>query len=212
MNTSDIWFVAFGWLGSILVVASLIQARVLRFRWMNLAGAFVSMIYNAAIGVWPFAVMNAVITVIDIYWIRKLYQEAGDPEVYQVLSVPTDDPYLAQVLAVHAKDIAKFEPKFALTPSGSKQSAFLVVRGDEAVGVVALRESDPGVGVVELDWVKPRFRDFTVGQFVYADSTALPDAGFKRVEVHAHEGSDRDYLQKAGFHAQGDTWVRELAA
>jgi hypothetical protein len=55
-----------GWIGSALVVVSLMQARVLRFRVLNLVGSLIATGYNAWVGIWPFAVMNGVIAVIDI--------------------------------------------------------------------------------------------------------------------------------------------------
>ncbi len=206
------WLEVFGWIGSILVVVSLMQARVARFRWINLAGALAATAYNAIVGIWPFVAMNAAITIIDIYWLRRLYREADDPDVYQVIAARPDDPYVAHLLAVHATDIRAHEPAFDPVPRGEHRAIFLVVRGDEAVGVVALRDEGNGTGTVELDWVKPRFRDFTPGQFVYRDSGALPAAGFARVVITPHEHTDREYLRHAGFRTEGASWVRELTA
>jgi hypothetical protein len=41
------WWQVIGWVGSALVVLSLAQARVLRFRWLNLAGAVLATAFNA---------------------------------------------------------------------------------------------------------------------------------------------------------------------
>lgn len=203
-----------GWVGSGLIVLSVMQSRMLRFRWMNLAGSLIATVYNALFGIWPFVAMNAAIAIISAYWLSRLYREAKDPAVYQVLPVPPDDPYLQHVLHVHAADIALHAPDFtAAPPSGDERRAsFIVVRGDEAVGVVALRDAGNGIGDVELDWVKPRFRTFTPGQFVYRDSGALPAAGFRRVTLRPHDATDREYLRRAGFRVEHDTWVRDLEA
>lgn len=205
---------AIGWIGSILVVVSLTQARVLRFRWMNLAGSVVATGYNAVIGVWPFAAMNLAIAIIDIYWLVRLYREAKDPAVYQVLTVPANDPFLKHLLEVHAEDIETHQPGFAAqcVDPDPELSTLLLVRGDEAVGVVAVRDAGDGVGAIELDWVKPRFRDFTPGQFVYSDSGALPAAGFRHLTVTPHAATDAEYLHRIGFRLEGGQWVRELHA
>ena len=211
--TEQVWFIAFGWIGSILVVWSLMVSRVLRFRWMNFAGALIATIYNGAIHLWPFFAMNFAITIIDAYWIWKLTHERHDQAVYKVIPVGANDAFLQHVLATHRADIASNRPDFAaVTPAGETRSVFLVVRGDENVGVVALRNQGEGVGVVELDWVKPSFRDFTPGEFVYRESHALADAGFSRLEVPASESVDAAYLSRMGFTAKDDRWVRELAA
>lgn len=203
-----------GWIGSILVVWSLMQARVLRFRWMNFAGALVATIYNGIIGIWPFAFMNAAITVIDVYWLMRLYRERHDDAVFSVITLEPEDPYLQHVLAVHADDISLHQPDFSPHPTAgdSPRSSFLVTRGDEAVGVVAVRPQGEGVGVVELDWVKPRFRDFAPGEFVYRASGALTEAGFTRLEVPDHAALDKVYLEKVGFRHDDAHWVRELTS
>ena len=205
---------AIGWVGSILIVVSLTQSRVLRFRWMNLVGSVVATGYNAVIGVWPFAAMNAAIAIINVYWLARLYREAQDPEVYQVIPVPPEDPFLQHLLQVHATDIATHAPDFNADPAATAgtRTTLLVVRGDEAVGVVAIRDEGAGVGAVELDWVKPRFRTFTPGQFVFRDSGALPAAGFRTITLEPHGATDTEYLRRAGFHVDGHLWVRDLEA
>ena len=210
---SELWFIAFGWIGSILVVWSLMVSRVLRFRWMNFAGAFIATIYNGVIQLWPFFAMNLAITIIDAYWIWKLSRERHDTEVYRVIPVAADDAFLQHVLATHATAIAKVQPGFVALPSPEERRAtFLVVRGDENVGVVAIKDEGDGVGLVELDWVKPTFRDFTPGEFVYRESHALADAGFRRVEVRPTAVSDADYLRRMGFVSGADRWTRDLVA
>lgn len=203
-----------GWIGSILVVWSLTQARVLRFRWMNFAGSVVATFYNGVIGIWPFFAMNLAIALINIYWLIRLYRERHDPGVYQVIPIDPEDPFLQHFLATHARDIAAHRPDFASRAMNrdGRRATFMVVRGDEPVGVVALREEGGGVGLVELDWVKARFRDFTPGEFVYRRSDALRDAGFRRVEIETREELDREYLRRVGFQTERTRWVMDLAA
>jgi len=203
-----------GWIGSILVVVSLTQSQVWRFRWMNLSGSVVATFYNAVIEVWPFAAMNGAIAIINVYWLIRLHREASDPAVFKALTVDPDNAYLQHVLEVHADDIQEHQPGFVADAGGAAKArrTLLVVRGDEAVGVVAVRDLGDGKGEVELDWVKPRFRDFTAGQFVYRDSGALPEAGFSRVTVTPHGATDTEYLRKTGFRLEGDQWVRDLNA
>ena len=38
------------------------QARVLRFRWMNMIGSLIATVYNAIIEVWPFAAIGGIVT------------------------------------------------------------------------------------------------------------------------------------------------------
>jgi hypothetical protein len=201
-----------GWVGSALVVVSLMQARVLRFRWLNFAGSVIAAAYNAVVGIWPFAVMNAVIAVIDAYWLWRLTRERHDAEVYQVVPVGADDRYLRHVVAVHAPDIARYYPSFGAVGAGPDRWAYLVLRGDETVGVVVVRDAGDGVGEVELDYVTPRFRDFTPGEFVYRRSGAFAGTGLRALVVADDARDTGDYLERVGFERRDGRWRRELAA
>jgi hypothetical protein len=209
-----------GWVSSILVVLSLMQARVLRFRWMNLVGAAMATVVNALLGIWPFAAMNGVIAVIDVYWIWRLTRERHDEAVYEVVEVGVADAYLSHVLGVHAQDVAATHPHFSLaaiseptaappTEGGVQRSAFLVLRGDETVGMVLVRDAGSGVGEVELDYVTERFRDFTPGEFVYRKSGVFADKGFTTLVADAGPGTS-DHYGRVGFQRVGDRWERPV--
>jgi hypothetical protein len=77
------------------------------------------------------------------------------------------------------------------------------------VGVVLVSDEGDGVGRVDLDWVTPRFRDFTPGEFVYRRSGVFAAHGLRRLvtrPVHA----DREYLRRVGFRPAGDAWERDV--
>jgi hypothetical protein len=86
-----------------------------------------------------------------------------------------------------------------------------VVRGDETVGVVLVSDLGDGVGHVDLDWVTPRFRDFTPGEFVYRQSGVFAARGFRRL-VAAGGPEQSDYLTRVGFTSTAGGWVRQVAA
>lgn len=205
------WLEVVGWLGSILVVASLAQARVLRFRILNLVGAVLAAGYNLALGIWPFVAMNGAIAAIDTYWLIRLQRERHDAAAYEVVQVDAGDAYLDHVLRVNLADIRTFQPGFAWDRTAAGRLAFLVLRGDETVGVVVVRDVGDGVGQVEIDYVTKRFRDFTPGEFVYRRSGVFADAGFERL-VAPHDITDpRDYYARVGFSPQGEAWTRPVA-
>lgn len=209
------WLEIIGWTGSVLVVVSLMQARVLRFRWMNFAGSVIAAAYNAVVGIWPFAVMNGVIAVIDAYWLWRLTRERHDADVFQVVAVGADDGYLRHVLGVHADDIARYYPSFggaggAGAAGAGSRWAYLVLRGDETVGVVVVRDAGEGVGEVQLDWVTPRFRDFAPGEFVYRRSGAFAGTGLRSLVVADDARDTGDYLARVGFRHEDGRWRRDV--
>ncbi len=211
-----------GWISSILVVWSLMQARVLRFRVMNLAGAALATVVNALLGIWPFAAMNGAIAVIDVYWIWRLTRERHDSDVYDVVEVGIDDAYLRHVLTLKADDVVATHPAFSVDdvvgPTGkdrptaaAARSAFLVLRGDETVGLVVVRDAGAGIGEVEVDYVTERFRDFTPGEFVYRRSGVFALKGFTQLVADAGPGTS-DHFGKVGFTRVRGRWERPVEA
>ena len=204
------WVDGLGWAGSVLLVYSLLQARVLRFRLLNLAASVVLVVFNALLGVWPMVAMNAVLAAINLWFLARLLGERHDEKAYDVLEVGLDDAYLCHVLAQHRADIAKFFPSFVSPAGGPQRSAFLLQHGDETAGVVVVRDIGDGIAQVELDYVTPRFRDFTPGQFVYRRSTLFRDRGFR--QVRTPPGMVAPYYARLGFRQSGDHYLLDLDA
>ena len=202
------WLDALGWAGSALLVYSLLQARVLRFRVLNTVGCVVLIVFNALLGVWPMVGMNLVLAGINLWFIRKLLRDRHDLSAYDVLEVGLTDAYLRHFLKVHADDIRTFFPEHTWSQPADGRSAFLVERGDETVGVVIVCDTGGGVAQVELDYVTQRFRDFTPGEFVYRRSGLFRDRGFTRVVAPAAMVSP--YYDSVGFRRDGDRQVLDL--
>jgi hypothetical protein len=202
------WLDALGWAGSALLIYSLLQARVLRFRTLNLVASAVLVVFNALLGIWPMVAMNAVLAGINVWFIRRLLRDRHDDSAYQVLEVGPGDAYLQHVLRVHGEDIKRFFPDFTGAGSDAGRSAFLVQRGDETVGVVLVHDTGDGVAQVELDYVTPRFRDFTPGEFVYRRSGLFRDRGFRRVLAPA--AMVAPYYDRVGFHATPEGYVLDV--
>jgi hypothetical protein len=202
------WLDVVGWAGSALLVWSLLQTRILRLRLLNLVGCLVLIFFNGALRVWPMVGLNVVLAIINVVYLRRLWKTRHDDRAYAVVEVATDDEYLAHVLHVHRAEIARFNPAFEWDGGGSDRSAFLVVRGDETVGVVVVRPFGDGVAQVELDYVTKRFRDFTPGEFVYRRSQWFTDRGFRRVV--SPPGMVAPYYEHLGFRREGDTYVLDL--
>lgn len=202
------WLDALGWAGSALLVYSVMQARVLRFRVLNLIACVVLTVYNGILEIWPMVGMNVALAGINLWFIRKLLSERHDERAFQVLQVRPNDEYLRHVLRVHGDDIVKFQPNFVWDETAAEGSAYLVQHGDETVGVVLIRDAGDGVAQVVLDYVTQRFRDFSPGEFVWRRSGLLRDGGFRRVVTPS--GMVAPYYDKVGFRRDGDHFVLDL--
>jgi len=202
------WLDALGWAGSALLVFSLAQARVLRFRVLNLVACLILVVFNWLLGIWPMVAMNVVLSAINLWFIRKLVSDRHDPGIFEVLEVGPNDEYLRHVLRVHAQDILEFQPDLVWDGAAEDRSAYLVQRGDETVGVVLLRDAGEGVAQIELDYVTPRFRDFSPGEFVWRRSGLLRESGFRRVVTPPRMVAP--YYDRVGFRRAGEAFVLDL--
>jgi hypothetical protein len=203
------WVQALGWAGSALLVFSILQARVLRFRVLNLLACLILVVFNAILQIWPMVAMNVVLSAINVWFIRRLLSDRTDERAYEVLEVAADDTYLQHFLRVHATDIARFFPRFGETAPRGDRTAYLVQKGNETVGVVVVRDAGDGVAQVDLDYVTPRFRDFSPGEFVYRRSGLFTRRGFRRIVTPP--GMVNPYYERLGFTRAGDSWTAELA-
>ncbi len=204
---ADHWLDALGWGGSALLVYSLLQASVLRLRLLNAIACVILIVFNWALSVWPMVGMNAVLVLINAFFIVTMLRERHDESAFEVLEVNPDDHYLLHMLRVHGDDIAKFNPSFVHDPAGT-DDAFLVQKGDETVGVVLLRE-DAETADVLLDYVTARYRDFSPGEFVWRRSGLLSGRGIRRVVTPP--GMVGAYYDRLGFRREGTSYVLDVA-
>lgn len=204
---ADHWLDVLGWGGSALLVYSLLQTSVLRLRVLNLAACLILVVFNAVIGVWPMVAMNVVLSMINLWFVISMLRRRHDQTVFDVLEVGPADEYLRHVLRVHGADILKFNPDFVHDPGGEGQASFLVQKADETVGVVLVRR-DGETAHVLLDYVTPRYRDFSPGEFVWRRSGLLTDRGVRRVVTRP--GMVNPYYDRLGFRREGETWVLDL--
>jgi hypothetical protein len=209
--TSTWWFQIVNWIGPFLVVLSLVLKRVLQFRWVNLIGSAISATCLAMTGGWPFVAMNLAIVIINVMWLIRLYKEKATAASYEIVHVDSSDAFFNHVLRTNADDIATTTPGFnPVSAPGEVRSAYLILKGNETVGAIELADQGNGIGKILLDWVAPKYRDFTPGQFVYNQAGNFQNRGFHTL-VRDNVGVDSNYLQNVGFELQGSNWVRKVS-
>jgi len=176
----DYWLEVLGWVGSALLIVSLLQTRVLRFRILNLAASLILVLFNALLAVWPMVGMNLAVCVINVVFIVRLLRDWRSETAYEVLEVGPHDAYLRHFLVVHEADIGRYQPGFVAAHLTDDDLAFLVQNGDETVGVVLIR-GEGAVAHVLLDYVTRRYRDFSPGTFVWRQAGQLRNRGYEKV-------------------------------
>lgn len=193
-----------GWVGSAVLVVSLLQTNLHRLRWINLVGCLVLIGYNGVVGVWPMVGLNVVLAAINVWYLARAHRDRHDERAYEVLEVDGDDTYLRHVLRVHAADIQRWQPGFVHDPAAGDE-AFLVLTGDETVGVVIVRPGPEREARIILDHVTARYRDRTPAEFVFGEHGPFRQRGFTLVRTPP--GMRNPYYDRLGFTSEGDHYV-----
>lgn len=68
----NLWLEIFGYIGTALVLLSMMMTSLEKLRWFNLAGSVVSMIYCVICNAWPMAVMNFGLAIINVIQLIRL--------------------------------------------------------------------------------------------------------------------------------------------
>ena len=67
----NIYLEIFGYIGTVLVIVSMMMKSIDKLRAINIAGGAISMIYSVFVNAWPIVVMNACLISINSYHLVK---------------------------------------------------------------------------------------------------------------------------------------------
>jgi hypothetical protein len=200
-----------GWVGSALLVYSVLQTRIVRLRLFNGVASALLVIFNAAIAVWPMVALNVTLTAINVFYIVRLLRGRHDVRTFNVVEISPSQAYLKHLLHEFDADIQHFNPGFSGDDAARTDFGFLILTGAETVGLVLARNAGDESAQVDLDYVVPKYQGFTLGEFVYRPGGPLATRGYRRVIAPPRMQNAGDYLTDVGFRPEGDAMVRDLA-
>ena len=193
---SKLIFEIIGYAASVLVAVSLLMTSLLRLRLINLAGALCFVVYGLFIGAYPIAIVNLIIIGINLYYLFQIY---STKEYFTLLEISHDSEYLKSFLQFHAKEIQHFLPDFTYLPS-EESLIFFILRDMVPAGLFIAEARGGGALWVHLDFVIPGYRDFKIGQFLYAQKAAFfKDKGIRKIFSASGNATHARYLQQMGF-------------
>ena len=192
---------AIGYVGSALVLISMLMTSVAKLRLINTFGSLIFTGYALAIQSYPTAAMNFCLALINIYNLAKLLK---DKKEYSIVELQPDDAFVTYFLDLYKADIEKFFPEFVKT--GECNCAYLVCRGTEAAGI--LLGTDSGASIdVKIDYTTPVYRDCSVGKYLY---NYLASQNFSELAAGNVSENHKNYLEKMGFVKEGIRFVKKL--
>ena len=106
-----------GYLGSLLVIISMLMTSVVKLRIINTIGSVIFCAYALAIHSYPTAAMQVCLIVINII---NLYKLNNTKKEYSAVEAKSDDGFLSHFLSANKEDIQKFFPDFSAPAAGNK--------------------------------------------------------------------------------------------
>ena len=195
----------FGYLGSALVVVSMLMTSVVKLRIINLTGSIIFAIYALIIKSYPTAFMNFFLVGINIYHLMKL---RNTHKYFELVEADGNDGYLKFFLDRYEDDIRVFFPDY---PAGIQdcETVYEVCCDGAVAGVMMGKEQDGKALEMVLDYSTPTCRDCSVGTFLYGK---LGELGYQTLRVREANDKHAPYLQKMGFekNLQG-IWEKRLS-
>ena len=189
-----------GYIGSLLVVVSMLMTSVIKLRFINLTGSFIFTIYALIIKSYPTALMNFSLVIINIYNIYRLLKVQKD---YSVIPVSADEAFYQYFLNRFEKNIRRFFPNFDKNVAYSKM--YMICCKTDAAGILIGNNGEEGEIDVAVDYATPAYRDCSAGKHLYR---YLAERGLTKLTVADCSFWHRSYLRHMGFKRDGKTWRR----
>lgn len=195
-----------GYAASILIAASLLMRSIVRLRFVNMAGALTFSVYGFLIGAYPVGVLNLLTASINVVQLIRLRRRS---EIFRILEIAPDSPYLRYFLEFQEEDIHHFFPYFHYEPDRN-ELVLLVLRNLIPAGLL-LGTVEGTTLRVHLDYVVPQYRDLKVGRFLFVDEARyFRQRGVTEILSPADTDVHAKYLSRIGFTPTDDARMFKL--
>lgn len=193
----------FGYIGSFLVVFSMLMSSVVKLRIINTVGSVVSGTYALICGAYPLVLMNGCLIIINVY---NLYKLLKTEQQYDMVESKKEDALLSYFLEKYQDDIKKYFSEF--TKEAAYDKAYVVCCNGNPAGVLLGSVQEDGALDIVLDYSIPTYRDCSVGTYLYSK---LPSHGIHALEYRLAETEDHvAYMKKMGFVKNANAYVLNL--
>ena len=190
-----------GYLGSALVIVSMLMTSVVKLRVINMIGSVIFAAYALCIHSYPTAAMQGALIIINIVNLRKLLNTKKE---YSVVKQKGPQAFSDFFISQNKNDIKKIFPDFVEVQA--EDEVYLICNHSDCAGILVASKSDNTL-TVSLDYTTPAYRDTSVGKFLYK---TLKEEGIKKLRANAPVELHARYLLKMGFKQNQDSFEKDL--
>lgn len=128
----------FGYLGTSLIILSMMMSSVVKLRIFNICGSVVSAIYAVICNTWPIVLLNVALMSINIY---KLVTDKERDVDCSLATVSSNDDIVKHFLNSNRADMEKSGIVF---PKNVEARCWLAMRENNIVGILLFSDSEEG--------------------------------------------------------------------
>ncbi len=182
-----------GYLGSALVVFSMLMTSVVKLRVVNTIGSGIFTGYALAIGSYPTALMNLCLVTINIVQLVRLFR---NQKQYDLIRADMDNSFVSYFIEKNLDDIREWFPDFS--EQGIRgEIVFLACCGSNPASLFIGKQGvSPGEVDILLDYATPVYRDTSAGRFLYEQ---LKQQGYQTLMFRMNAPKHVQYLERVGY-------------
>jgi hypothetical protein len=197
-----------GYLASVLLAISLLVNNELKFRWLNMFGCLAFIIYGILIGAFPIVLTNAILLLINLFYLVKTY---NTKEAFDLYEFTPGEKIINKFLQFYDKDIQAFFPGFKLA-GGDNDIRFIVLRDMNIANIFVAELSSDGIAYVKINYTVPKFRDYKVGTFIFErEKRYLVSRGIRQIAYTTVGNKNHaSFLKKMGFERHHELTIKNL--
>ncbi len=182
----------FGYLGSLLVLVSMLMSSVVRLRVINMIGSAIFATYAILIRSYPTAFLNACLVGVNLYHLIRIHRSLN--RNYLVQPLGAGEGFTAWFVDRYRDDIRRFFPAF--DPAQAKELRGYAVFHENICAGLLLGTLEADTFEIALDYAVRNFRDHSVGNYLYDELAA---AGVARLRCVSDASEHVRYMEKQGF-------------
>ena len=177
-----------GYIGSALVIVSMLMTSVVKLRVINTIGSVIFCTYALCIHSYPTAAMQVALIIINLINLHKLLNTKKE---YSVVKLTGADSFPKYFLEQNGEDIKKIT---IVVNAVSK--TYLICCHSDCAGILVGTPASENALNVSLDYTTPAYRDTSVGKFLY---NKLKDWNIQKLTAKTTIEQHEKYLLKMGF-------------
>ncbi len=181
-------------------IASIVILTIgLFFNSSKLKLSFIIIAVSAAITVFSFnaewwAISFAVLIILHV--IVNYIKRNKSYNTINILEVGVNDAYVHEFFKYYSKSLYQY---FPIYETNSSHSVNLLIRDMNIAGILILKQ-EKDIAYIEMDFIKPEFRDFTIGNYIYNQNTGFfKKRGINKLMAKSYHYKHSKYLLKMGF-------------